>query len=244
MAPFAPYSAPVDGAGRAQWAPWRVRGHEPLYAAARPILAALVAVLFRLRVRGRVPRDGAVIVAANHVSFLDPVTLEVTLLRLGRRARFLAVAALFELPVVGRLAHGFGFIPVRPGAGRHALDAARAVLETGELVVIYPEGHVARGRALRARPGVGRLARETGLPVVPVAQVGMERGARPLAWLRRRRAAVVLGAPFRPGGSDQEAADEVLRRIRALLPETRALADGHGRAPERLRSRAAGPPGR
>lgn len=214
-----------------------MRGHEPVYAAGLVVLRTVVRVLLRLRVEGHLPSQGAAIVASNHVSYLDPVTLGVTLPRLGRRGRFLTMAALFSRPLIGPVMRAVAFIPVREGQGRTALAAGVEALRAGELLVIYPEGHVARGRVLPARPGVARLARETGAPVVPVAQAGMERGERRLAWARRRGAAVVVGAPFHPAGvTDAEAAAQVLDRIRDLLPAARALAAGD-RLPLRARLR-------
>ena len=195
------------------------------------ILRAVTAVLFRLRVEGRVPAEGPLLIAANHVSYLDPVTLGVTIARHGRRGRFLATAALFGVPVLGWAMRRTGLIRVEPRAGRAVLDMARAALEAGEVVVLYPEGHIAApGQDLPARTGVGWLARQTGVPVVPVAQWGMQRENRRLGWLRRRHAAVVVGVPLYPsGGDDRAAAAEVLDAVRALLPWARASAHGHRR---------------
>lgn len=220
----------AEAGGDGWWRPLRVAGHEPVYAVVMVVLRVLIALLFRLRVGGGTLPGGPVVVAANHVSYLDPITLGVALTRLRRRGRYLTTAVLFTMPVVGPVLHMGGFIPVRQGDGARALAAAVAALRAGEVVVIYPEGHVAGGRVLPARPGVVRLARATGAPVVPVAQVGMERGASRLAWLRRRAAAVVVGAPFHPSADLDEAAaaQEVLDRIRALVPAARAVATGDG----------------
>lgn len=218
--------------------PWRVRGSEPVYEVGLALLRVVVVLLLRLRVAGRLPREGALIVASNHVSYLDPATLGIALGRLGRRGRYLATAELFTKPLLGPALWTIGFIPVRPGRGATALAAGIQALRAGEVVVIYPEGHVARGRVLPARPGVARLSRATGTPVVPVAQVGMERGDRRLAWVRRRRAAVLVGEPFLPpdGMDDDAAAAEVLDRIRALVPAARVVARGSGAG--RLHGRA------
>lgn len=193
----------------------------PLVAVSRPIVAAL----FRLQVDGQIPPPGGpLLIAANHVSHLDPVILGVTVAASGRLPRFLTTDAVFELPVLGPLARCTGLIRVAPG-GR-ALEAATAALHAGATVVIYPEGHVGSAhRQHRARLGIVALSRRTGTPILPVALWGMQRGDRRLAWARRRRAAVVIGEPLPPPpAANHHAAGEILDAVRALLPRARALA--------------------
>lgn len=192
------------------------------------VLRPVVALLFRLRVHGRVPQDGPVIVAANHVSYLDPVVLAVLLYGQGRSPRFLTVQRVFDLPLVGAVVRRTGLIPVGRRGGLQAFRAAAAALGEGELVVIYPEGHIALpGVEHRPRAGVALLSRLTGAPVVPVASAGMEPAGRLLGWLRRRPAAVVIGAPLAvPAAGDHQAAGAVLAAVRALRPRAEALARG------------------
>lgn len=189
------------------------------------VLRPVVAVLFRLRVSGGLPAGGPLIVAANHVSYLDPVVLAVLLYGRGRPPRFLTTRAVFDLRLVGPALRRTGLIPV--GSGLGALRAAAAALEAGETVVVYPEGHVAvPGVEHRARAGVAVLARLSGAPVVPLASWGLEPARRRLGWLRRRRAAVVLGAPL-PASSlrGRDGAERVLAAIRVLRGQARALAE-------------------
>ncbi len=217
-----PRAAPsfVDAPGR--------RRVEPVYTVTIAVTRLVLAPLLRLRIDGAVPADGALVVASNHVSYLDPCTLAIALYRRGRRGRFLTTAAVFDQPVLGAVIAAGRFIPVHRGRGREALTSAIDALGAGEAVVIYPEGAIAKGHdPLPARPGVALLARAAGAPVLPVAQWGMQRVPGRPWWCRRplQPAAVVFGAPFSPTSSDDaDAAQEVLEAVRALLPRARALA--------------------
>ncbi len=153
--------------------------------ALRTLLEALFRVLFTYDCfgEGQIPPRGPAIVAANHPSYLDPILLS---LRVRRPIRFMAWDAVFRVPLVGPLARLFGAFPVdlRPGQGRGAFEAARRLLEAGEVVGIFPEGRrSATGwmePALRA--GAARLAIATGAPLVPATIRGAFR-----AWPRSRR---------------------------------------------------------
>lgn len=124
---------------------------------------------------------GGIVVAANHISLVDPVVLcDFVLYDLRRAPRFLAKRSLFEgRGLVARVMRGAGQIPVdrdHPTAPR-ALDAAVEALHRGETVVIYPEGTVTQDPGkwpMQARTGVARLALLAGTPVVPVAQWGAQ----------------------------------------------------------------------
>lgn len=199
------------------------RDYRAVLALSRPVVAALL----RVHVEGELPAQGPLIVAPNHISHLDPVALGVTLDALGRRPWFLVTPAVVELPVLGAVMRRGGCIAAPRGSGTQALSQASAVLADGGLVVVYPEGHVAApGVRMRAKAGLGLLARLTGAEVVPVGQWGMERGTTRLAWARRRRAAMVLGRPLAPParGRDREFSEEVLTGVRALVPRARELA--------------------
>jgi 1-acyl-sn-glycerol-3-phosphate acyltransferase len=188
------------------------------------VARGVVALLFHLSVVGAVPPPGSpLIVAANHVSYLDPLVLGVVVLRSGRLPRFLVTPGVLRVPVLGAILRRSSVFP----ADRDGLAAAAAALEAGGTVVVYPEGHVARpGRRFRAKLGIAALARRTGAPVLPVAQAGIERGGR-LAWVRRRRAAVLVGKQREPTAEEERAlADAVVADIEAMLPEARAISSG------------------
>lgn len=154
----------------------RTRGVNPLvYWPARAILQPLFHVYFRLRRMGRehVPTAGPIVFAANHRSFLDPFLVG-TLVR--RPIYYVAKKELFRRRWQAWILNALGAFPVDRGASDADMVAtARAILERGDCVVIFPEGTRVRPGSLgRPKRGVGRLALETGAPVVPVAVIGTE----------------------------------------------------------------------
>jgi 1-acyl-sn-glycerol-3-phosphate acyltransferase len=146
-----------------------------VYVVVRAILQPVFHVYFRMRRLGteHVPRSGPVLFAANHRSFLDPFVIGC----LTRRpVYYVAKKELFAHPVVGWLLNRLGAFPIDRGAGdQQAIETARRILERGDCVVIFPEGTRKRpGPLAEPRRGVGRLALQTGAPVVPVAVFGTE----------------------------------------------------------------------
>jgi 1-acyl-sn-glycerol-3-phosphate acyltransferase len=158
---------------------WRTRGRLPYGMVAAIIVVYPVAsLMFRLRYRHgeRIPPRGPVLVVANHVSILDPLACARLVFDQGRIPHFLAKQSVFK-GFAGTLLRSAGQIPVaRFSADAHeALDAAKADLDAGNVVVIYPEGSVTRDPdwwPMQARTGVARLALTTDAVVIPVAQWG------------------------------------------------------------------------
>jgi 1-acyl-sn-glycerol-3-phosphate acyltransferase len=158
---------------------WRTRGIPPFGMALAIVLVyPFSSLMFRLRYRHaqRIPARGPVLLVANHVSVLDPLACGRLVFDAGRLPHFLAKESMFT-GVLGTLLTSAGQIPVaRYSADAHAaLDAARADLDAGNLIVIYPEGSVTRDPdwwPMQSRTGVARLALTTGAVVVPVAQWG------------------------------------------------------------------------
>lgn len=137
----------------------------------------LFRVLFAVEYHGveNVPERGAVIIAGNHPSYLDPVLV---LLPVKRRIRFMAWDALFKVPVLGQLIRAFGSFPVdiRKGKGESAFREAVKVLDSGDALGIFPEGQRSeQGPMGELRTGVARLAIETGAAIVPVTIGGAYR---------------------------------------------------------------------
>jgi 1-acyl-sn-glycerol-3-phosphate acyltransferase len=169
-----------------------------VYVVARALLVVVSRVYWRRRLVGaeHVPREGPVILAANHRSFLDPFLIGVCL---QRPVFYLAKKEIFAIhPVVSWLLGALGAFPIDRGNGDgDAMATARRILERGDCVVIFPEGtRVRPGPLGRPRRGVGRLALETGAPVVPVAVLGTEAVRR--GWrIRPRRLSVRMGPPLR-----------------------------------------------
>ena len=171
---------------------------------------ALVARLFaraitRVRFEGAlnsIPRDGPVILAANHISNADPVILGAWLTpRLGRRMHWLAKREIFDWPVVGWLARHGGIHPVdRSTADVEAFKLARRILDEGHPLFVFPEGTRSPDGVLQeAKDGVAMLALRTGAVIVPIGISGSDK-----VWPRGQklprpggRVTVRVGEPFR-----------------------------------------------
>lgn len=147
----------------------------------RFLLAVAPVVLFpfcRLRVCGVVPpelRGGPLILAANHVSPVDPVVMMAACHRVGLAPRFMATGGVFRAPVVGSVMRWCGHIRVDRRSERvaQALPDAAAALRAGSTVLVYPEGRIGLDPWMwpeRGKTGAARLAGLSGAPVVPVAQ--------------------------------------------------------------------------
>ncbi len=211
-------------------------GPDWVYTLARLLLTPLCLVLYRARCvdAPNVPSSGPAILAPNHFSAMDHFFCGVFL---RRRVSFMAKSQLFRGVLSWILRHG-GAFPVQ--RGRHderAIATALAILARGGVVVIYPEGGRSRSGRIseRARPGVGRLALESGAPVIPVAIHGSER-ARNWKRLEFPRVTVGYGEALRcervahsTREAQQAVADATLQRVRDLHSSLER--------PERRRSR-------
>ena len=118
-----------------------------------------------------IPKDGPVIVAANHPSFFDPVVLS---LGTGRLVRFFALAEITKLPVIGWLTRQWGILPViRGGNNEPTVQKALRILQRGGAIGIFPEGRRSLQWAMGdAKPGVGRLAVQSRAKIVPCVIYG------------------------------------------------------------------------
>ncbi len=207
------------------------------------VIKPLLLVFTKRDWRGRehVPRGG-VILAANHISHVDPLTLCDWVLHDVRRIpRFLAKDTLFKgSGIVGRTMRGAGQIPVyrKTADASLALRDAVDALRRGECVVIYPEGTVTRDPQkwpMVPKTGVARLALLSGAPVVPVAQWGpqdiLDSYRRPgLHLLPRKRVRMLAGPPvdLSPYAGKELTAEvlrsataDVMRAITRLVEELR-----------------------
>ncbi|MEJ7714807.1 MAG: lysophospholipid acyltransferase family protein [Thermoleophilaceae bacterium] len=155
----------------------RTRTKRPnwMYEFVRLMITPYLLFFFRTRAidSDKVPADGPAIVAPNHFSFLDHFFVAVYL---RRKVQFMAKSQLFTMPMEVVYNNG-GVFPIRRGhRDEEAFKTAHAVLARGGIVVMYCEGGRSRtGELGEAKPGIGRLALESGAPVVPVALVGSER---------------------------------------------------------------------
>jgi 1-acyl-sn-glycerol-3-phosphate acyltransferase len=210
------------------------------YQLSRVVAGPFLRGLWRPEVTGAeyVPATGGAILASNHLSILDSVFLP---FMLKRPVTFTAKSEYFTsrhpaMRVMGTYLRATGQIPVdREGAraAQQMLDGALDLLRQGELFGIYPEGtRSPDGRLYRARPGVGWLALNSGLPVIPVAMFGTDRVLPPGHSVPRLgKVRIKIGKPLTfeaeltggpdgrpeaPGKVRRAIADEVLRAIHEL----------------------------
>lgn len=142
----------------------------------RLLLTIILKPLFRYEVRGRhnIPKSGPVILAVNHVSYLDPVIVAVAI---GPRPiNFMAKSELLKIPVFGALLKALNTFPVKRGlADKGAIAHSLKLLSNGEVLLIFPEGTRIRnnnGQLGKPYPGVTSIALKTGAPIVPIGLVG------------------------------------------------------------------------
>jgi len=221
----------------------RTRDPDPMYELVRSLTSLYGWTFFRARSisADNVPASGPVILAPNHFSFMDHFFLGAFI---RRKVRFMAKSQLFKRPMQFVYSHG-GVFPVR--RGHHDEDAfitAHSILERGGCMAMYCEGGRSRTGALgeRARPGIGRLALETGAPVVPVAIHGSSK-VRNWKKLQFPKVTVQYGDAFTfarvPGATreqQQAAADEIFGEIRTLYAGLERL--GRRGMRQRLREQA------
>jgi 1-acyl-sn-glycerol-3-phosphate acyltransferase len=186
-----------------------------LYALVRGIVSPLFRLYFRMHISGAdyIPAEGAAIVAPNHKSFWDSFFIAVCT---RRHVRFMAKTELIEARY-GRLLVRLGAFPVRRGqADEDALETARIILRQGGLLALFPEGTRIRDPDNLGHPrrGAGRLALETGAPLVPCAITGTEkifRGGFPVP----RRVQVAFSPPIAVSdlAPTPEAASELIEGV-------------------------------
>lgn len=153
------------------------------YNIVRAILRAIF-ILLGLKVEGleNLPQEGAVIVAANHVSNWDPVMVA---LALNRPIHFMGKAELFNHKFLGKLLTALNAFQVKRGsADRHAIRQALHILEEGEVLGIFPEGARNKtGKESKAQTGIAFIALRSGSVIIPVACIGTDRYF-PVGWFR------------------------------------------------------------
>jgi 1-acyl-sn-glycerol-3-phosphate acyltransferase len=172
------------------------------------------------------PKDGAVILAGNHISWVDPVFLACWLTpATGRPINWMGKAEALRWPLIGAFLRVNGVFGVRRGgADLEAFRLAEGVLRNGRVLGIYPEGTRSRDARIGIfRDGVALLALRSGAPVLPVAVSGTERLWRPGGLLPRRvdRVRMVIGAPLNfahPAGERPELST-VSSAIRAAVTD-------------------------
>jgi 1-acyl-sn-glycerol-3-phosphate acyltransferase len=187
-----------------------------LYRFSRLIVRFIYRFFFRLEARGlsNIPAAGPVILCCNHQSLQDPFTLGALV---PRKVHYMAKAELFRIPLVGPLIRGWGAFPVkRGGVSKEAIRTAIELLQSGNVMGIFPEG--TRNESLgAAKRGAVTIALRSGAAVVPVALVGKYRIFRKMT--------AVYGAPLdlkpftETGGAEgaEQATELIMSKIREML---------------------------
>jgi 1-acyl-sn-glycerol-3-phosphate acyltransferase len=203
------------------------------YTLVRILVTLPTLLLYRARAIGveNVPKSGALILAPNHFSQMDHFFVGV---HLRRKVRFMAKSQMFGPPVLTYVYKHGGVFPVRRGhRDEESFETAFTILRQDEMLLVYAEGGRSRSGELGAvKPGIGRIALESGAPVVPVAIHGSERVRR---WKRLRfpKVTVEFGEPLsfpterEPSRERQlEVAEEIFAPVREMYG---ALATRSGR---------------
>jgi 1-acyl-sn-glycerol-3-phosphate acyltransferase len=199
------------------------RGAGWTYTLARVVVTVPTILVYRLRALGteNVPKEGPLVLAPNHFSQMDHFFAGIFL---RRKIRFMAKSQLFGTPVLTYVYKHGGAFPVRRGQhDEEAIETARILVEQGEMLLVYAEGGRSRsGRLGEPKPGIGRIALETGAPIVPVCIHGSER-VRSWKRLRFPKVTVQYGEPVSfpveeapTRERQQEVAIEVFARVRAM----------------------------
>ena len=202
-----------------------------VYHLVRFIAVGLSRLYFPGTVKGRqnLPAEGPCIVAPVHRSYVDwLITARITR---HRRLRFIVKEEVWKSKLIGRILEACGAFPVnRSGADREALERCRAVLDAGEVLVMFPEGTRRSGPVVKdLKDGVAYLSLRTGAPVVPVGIGGSERAMpRGSSFPRPRRVNVVIGPPVPavvpiPGAAAPVGGERRTRVSRASITEQSLL---------------------
>jgi 1-acyl-sn-glycerol-3-phosphate acyltransferase len=198
-----------------------------VYYFVRKIISIILHVFSNVTVEGAgiIPADGGFLLTTNHLSYIDPPLL---LISIPRRIRVFAAEKYRRNPFLRWLFDGMGCVWVRQFEADHeALREAIRHLRDGGIIGISPEGTRSKQThaLIRARGGAALLASRSGAPVVPVAVRGTETFVNDLLHLRRPRIAVRIGTPYRltispraKGAELEKGTDEIMFAIAALLP--------------------------
>ncbi len=193
------------------------------YTFVRILVSLPTLLLYRVRAIGveNVPKSGPLVLAPNHFSQMDHFLIG---LYLRRKIRFMAKSQIFGPPILTYVFKHGGVFPVRRGHhDEEAFKTAFTIVEQGGMLLMYAEGGRSRSGELgEPKPGIGRIALESGAPIVPVAVHGSEEARR---WKRFRfpKVHVQYGEPLEfavetaPDRERQlEVATEVFDRVREM----------------------------
>jgi 1-acyl-sn-glycerol-3-phosphate acyltransferase len=207
------------------------------YTFVRILVSLPTLLIYRVRAidRRNVPKSGPLVLAPNHFSQMDHFFVG---LYLRRKIRFMAKSQMFGPPVLTYVYKHGGVFPVR--RGRHdeeAFKTAFTLLEQGEMVLMYVEGGRSRSEKMgEAKPGIGRIALESGMPIVPVAIFGSA-GVRRWKRFRFPRVTVQFGEPIVFGVEDAPSRERQLEVATEVFGRVREMYEGLARSNGRRASR-------
>lgn len=206
------------------------------------IIVPAVGLFARIEIRGaeNLPREGAYVIAPNHNSEFDPLVVAVAVWRTGRAPRFLAKESLFRVPVLGAALRATGMVPVprTSTSANQSMKAAQEIAADGRGVIVYAEGTLTRDPDLwpmRGKTGAIRLALAGDLPLIPMAQWGVQQilpRYGKLKFPRRSRVVVEFGealdlseyadTPTQPAALAR-ATDVMMNRVADMLAGIRGI---------------------
>jgi len=196
-----------------------------IYDLVRILLTPLLLLFYRTRCidSDKVPVEGPAVITPNHFSFWDHFFIAVYL---RRKVQFMAKSQLFKRPMQFIFTHGGVFPVLRGRRDEEGFKTAHTILGRGDLVVMYAEGGRSRSGELgQARPGVGRIALETGVPVIPTAISG---SAEVRNWRRLRfpKVTVQYGDPIRFERIDSPTRDQAQAAADVIFEQVQRLYSG------------------
>lgn len=200
---------------------------KPLYLIGWILSWTAARLIFRMKVHHKenIPKNDAFILASNHISFADPQFVGSVV---KREIHFLAKKELFNNKIFANILRRVNTHPVnRTGFDKKLLETAVEVLQSGEPIIMFPEGTRGRnGKLLPARPGIGKIARMANVPVVPAYVSGTDKLSA--CFFGREKLVVVVGSPMNPEKIEsydddkegyRELANEIMNRIKDLKEE-------------------------
>lgn len=194
-----------------------------------PIVIAAAKTWFRLGdikidMKGieNIPKKGGVLLAVNHLSYVDYLMAGYPGVERGRLTRFMAKREVFDHPIGGPVMRSFHHLSVDRAAGSESMDLAVERLRQGECVGIFPEATISRSFLIKdIKTGSVRIAADAGVPLVPVVLWGTQRimtKGKPRDFSRHKTISIEVGEPMFPTGDDAVAETaELKRRMEEML---------------------------
>ena len=169
-----------------------------------------------------IPKEGGVLLAINHLSYVDYLMAGYPSVERGRLTRFMAKREVFDHPIGGPVMRSFHHLSVDRSAGAASMNQAVERLTGGEVVGIFPEATISRSFLIKdIKTGSVRIAADAGVPLVPVVLWGTQRimtKGKPRDFGRHKTISIEVGPPMYPTGEDAVAETaELKRRMEEML---------------------------